>query len=159
MKTGRDITVERIGSSTVFIGSTSRGIRRQHFREKSDQLEFSSEIDLAKAVVANGVTERWGDIEALLRGQKNPVLSGLSCFTAGSERSAVAEDNERQDLKCAKRSINQRNQLQAEDKNCSSSAWEWNREHAVEFQASSVDDHSVISMSLVVVEVLGKVRK
>ena len=43
--------------------------------------------------------------------------------------------------------LNQRNQLQAEDENCSSSAWEWNREHAVEFQASSVDDNSVISVS------------
>ena len=31
--------------------------------------------------------------------------------------------------------LNQRHQLQAEDENCSSSAWEWNREHAVEFQA------------------------
>ena len=30
---------------------------------------------------------------------KSPVLSGLSCFTAGSERSVFAADNERQDLK------------------------------------------------------------
>ena len=43
--------------------------------------------------------------------------------------------------------LNQRNQLQAEDENCSSSAWEWNREHAVEFQASSVDDNPVILVS------------
>ena len=38
---------------------------------------------------------------------KNSVLSGLSCFTAGSERSAVAAENERQDLKRAKRSLEQ----------------------------------------------------
>ena len=44
--------------------------------------------------------------------------------------------------------LNQRHQLQAEDENCSSSASEWNREHAVEFQASSVDDNLVISVSL-----------
>ena len=47
-----------------------------------------------------------GDVEALLRRQ-NPVLSGLSCFTADPERSAVAADNERQDLKRAKRSLEQ----------------------------------------------------
>ena len=106
LKTGRDVTVERIGSSTVFIGSTPRGIRRQHFREMSDQLGFSSEIDLAKAVVANSVTERWEMLKCFYV-DKNPVLSGLSCFTAGSERSAVAADNERQDLKRAKRSLEQ----------------------------------------------------
>ena len=44
--------------------------------------------------------------------------------------------------------LNQRHQLQAEDENCSSSACEWNREHAVEFQASSVDNNLVISVSL-----------
>ena len=44
--------------------------------------------------------------------------------------------------------LNQRHQLQAEDENCSSSAWEWKMEHAVEFQASSVDDNSVICVSL-----------
>ena len=259
MKTSRDVTVERIGSSTVFIGSTPRGIRRQHFREMSDQLGFSSEIGLAKAVVDSIVTERREMLKRFYV-DKNPVLSGLSCFTAGSERSAVAADNERQDLKRAKRSLeqtpaeespevrekskknlkkqrtkvklprkdatceanlekreirrlddddlhgrnqtcstaasqekqeaslkksthvietidpfnalnrikdgvsdvnsrncrteakdcqlNQRHQLQSEDENCSSSAWEWNREHAVEFQASSVDDNSVISVSL-----------
>ena len=38
---------------------------------------------------------------------KNPVLCGLSCFTAGSETIRVAEDNERQDLKRAKRSLEQ----------------------------------------------------
>ena len=225
----------------------------------SDQLGFSSEIDLAKAVVANSVTERWEMLKRFYV-DKNAVLSGLSCFTAGSERSAVAADNKRQDLKRANRSLeqtradeshevpkkskrnlknqrpkaklpgknatcdanlerreihrldddcdlhgrnqnistaafqekeanlnkcthvieikhpfstlnkiedgvshvnsrncrteakdcqlNQRNQLQAEDKNCSSSAWEWNMEHSVEFQASSVDDNSVISVSL-----------
>ena len=32
---------------------------------------------------------------------KNLVLSGFSCFTASSDRSAVAADNERQDLKRA----------------------------------------------------------
>ena len=72
----------------------------------SDQLGFSSKIDLAKAVVDSSVTER----QAMLKSfyvDKNPVLSGLSCFTAGSERSAVAEDNERQDLKRAKRSLEQ----------------------------------------------------
>ena len=251
LKTGRDVTV----SSTVFIRSTPRGIRRQHFREMSDQLSFSAEIDLAKAVVTNSVTERWEMLKRFYV-DKNPVLSGLSCFTTGSKRSVVAADSERQDLKRAKRSLeqtradeshevrkkskrnlkkhrtkeklpgkdatselnvekreiyrlyddvlhvrnqscstaafeekeresanvignegpfntlnrmedgvchinsrncrteakdcrlNQRNQLQTEDENCSSSAWEWNREHAVEFQDSSVDDNSVIFVSL-----------
>ena len=221
----------------------------------SDQLGFSSEIDLAKAVVAKSVAERWEMLKRFYV-DKNPVLSGLSCFTAGSERCAVAVDNERQDLKRAKRSLeqtradeshevrkkskrnlkkhrpkeklpgkdatyeanlerreihrlddddlhcrnqscslaafqekekksthlieakdpfnalnriedgvgdvnsrscrteakdcqlNQGHQLQAEDENCSSSACEWNREHAVEFQDSSVDDNSVMSVSL-----------
>ena len=261
MKTDRDVTVERIGSSTVFIGSNPRGICRQHFREMSDQLGFSSEIDLAKAVVGNSVTghERWEMLKRFYV-DKNPVLSGLSCFTAGPKRSAIAAENERQDLKRAKRSLeqtqadeshevrkkskrnlkkhrtkvklpgkdttceanlerreihrldgddlhfrnqsispaayqekqeanlkksrhvietkdpfnalnrmedgvsdvnprncrteakdcqlNQRNQLQAEDENCSSSAWEWNRGYAVEFQDSSADDNLVISVSL-----------
>ena len=42
-------------------------------------LGFSSEIDLAKAFVANSVTERW----EMLKGfyvDKNPVLSGVSCL-------------------------------------------------------------------------------
>ena len=62
--------------------------------------------------------------------------------------------------------LNQRHQLQTEDDNCSLSAWEWNREHAVEFQDSSVDDNSVFLChfwtnfcQLVLVEVLGRVRK
>ena len=38
---------------------------------------------------------------------KNPLLSGLSCFTAGPERSALAVDNKRKDLKRAKRSLEQ----------------------------------------------------
>ena len=104
IETGRDVTVKGISSSTVFIGSTPRGIRRLHFREMSDQLGFSSEIDLAKAVVANSVTER----QAMLKRfyvDENLVLPGLSCFTAGSERSAVAADNERQALKRAERSL------------------------------------------------------
>ena len=258
LKTDRDVTVERIGNSTVFVGSTPRGIRRQHFREMSDHLGFSSEIDLAKAVVESSVTER----QAMLKRfyvDKNPVLSGLSCFTTGPERSAVTAD-ERHGLKRAKRSLertraheghevrkkakrnlrkhrtkvklsgkdatckaklerrdvhrlddddlqggnqscskatfqekheenfkksthvtenkhpfnalnriedgvtlvnsrnyiteardrqlNQRHQLQAEDENFSSSASKWNVEHAVEFQGSSVDDNSVISVSL-----------
>ena len=225
----------------------------------SDQLDFSSEIDLAKAVVANSVAERWEMLKRFYV-DENPVLSGLSCFTTGSERCAVAADKERQFLKRAKRSLeqnraneshevqkkskrnlkkhrtkvklplkdatcegnlerreihrlddddlhgrnqsistvafqekqeanfeksthvietkdpfnalnriedgvrhvnsrncsteakdcqlNHRHQLQAEDENCSLSAWEWNREHAVEFQASSIDDNSVISVSI-----------
>ena len=222
----------------------------------SDQLGFSSIKDLAKAVVGNSVAERWEMLKRFYV-DKNPVLSGLSCLTAGSERSAIAADNERQDLKRAKWSLeetraneshevrkkskrnlkkqksqqrtkvklpgkdviceanlerqeihrlddddfhgrnqsistaafqekqeanlkkrahvietndpfnalnriedgvshvnsrncrteakdcqlNQRHQLQAEDENCSLSAWEWNREYAVEFQSSSVDDN------------------
>ena len=94
MKTCHDVTVERIGSSTVFIGSAPRGIRRQHFREMSAQLGFSSEIDLAKAVVANSVTKRWEMLKRFYV-DENPVLPGLSCFTAGSQRSAVAADNEK----------------------------------------------------------------
>ena len=59
----------------------------------SDELEFSSEIDFAKAVVDSNVTET----QAMLKRfyvDKNPVLSGLSCCTAGPERSAVAAYNE-----------------------------------------------------------------
>ena len=44
--------------------------------------------------------------------------------------------------------LNKKNQLQAEDETCSSSAWEWNREHSVELQDSSIDDNSVIFVSL-----------
>ena len=44
--------------------------------------------------------------------------------------------------------LNQRNQLQTEDENCSLSALEWNKDHAVEFHDSSVDDNLVISASL-----------
>ena len=40
LKTGRDVAVERIGSSTVFIGTTRRRISPQYFREMSDQLGF-----------------------------------------------------------------------------------------------------------------------
>ena len=102
----RDITVERIGRSTVFVGSTPRAISQQHFREMSDQLGFSSEIDLAKAVVANSVTERWEMLKRFYV-DKNSVLSALPCFTAGPKRSAIAAENERQDLKRAKRSLEQ----------------------------------------------------
>jgi len=71
--------MERIGTNAIFIGSTPRGIRRQHFREMSDALGFSSEIDLAKVVVNGNESER---LEMLKRYyvDKNPVLSSLSSF-------------------------------------------------------------------------------
>ena len=74
------------------------------FSENVGKLGFSSEIDFAKAVVDSSVNERQEMLKRFYV-DKNPVLSGLSCFTAGSERSAVAADNERQDLKRAKRSL------------------------------------------------------
>ena len=105
-KTGRDVTIERIGSSTVFIGLTPCEIRRQYFWERSDQLGFSLETDFAKAVVNSSVTKRWEMLKRFYV-DKNPVLSGLSCFTAGSERSAVAAVSVRQDLKRVKWSLEQ----------------------------------------------------
>ncbi|KAJ7388196.1 DNA excision repair protein ERCC-6-like 2 [Desmophyllum pertusum] len=86
--TDDDVTMERIGNSTIFIGSTPRGIRRQHFREMSDALGFGSEVDLAKAVVDSSENERREMLGALLRRQ-NPVLSGLSSFTARERTSSV----------------------------------------------------------------------
>ena len=88
------------------LGQPPCGIRRQHFLKMSDQLGFSSETDLAKAVVANSVTEK---LELLKRFyvDKNPVLSAQPCLTIVSEKSAPAADNERQDLKRAKRSLEQ----------------------------------------------------
>ena len=71
--------MERIGNSAIFIGSTPRGIRRQHFREMSDALGFSSEIDLARAVVNGNESERRKMLKRYYV-DKNPVLSRLSSF-------------------------------------------------------------------------------
>ena len=72
--------MERIGNSAIFIGSTPRGIRRQHFREMSDALGFSSEIDFANAVVNGSESERREMLKRYYV-DKNPVLSGLSSFS------------------------------------------------------------------------------
>ena len=102
MNSGGDATVERIRSSTVFVGSTPRGIRRQHFREMSEQLGFSSEIDLARAVVTSSGTERQEMLKRFYL-NKNPEFSSLSCFTAHEEKSRF--ENVRQDLKRGKRPL------------------------------------------------------
>ncbi|KAL9951050.1 hypothetical protein ACROYT_G043643 [Oculina patagonica] len=82
-KTDGGVTMERIGNNTIFIGSTPRGIRRQHFREMSDVFGFSSEVDLAKAIVDASENERREMLKRYYVG-KNPVLSGLSSFTETS---------------------------------------------------------------------------
>ena len=94
--------MERIGNNTVFVGSTPRGIRRQHFREMSDKFGFSSQADFAKAVVRSNDKERW---EMLKRYYvtSNPVLSGLSNFTACEVKSEGRKESE--SLKCAQRSL------------------------------------------------------
>lgn len=93
--------MERIGNSTIFIGSTPRGIRRQHFREMSDALGFSSEIDLAKAVVNGSESERREMLKRYYV-EKNPVLSGLSSF---SGTSSVVNLNEKQVVRDDKSSL------------------------------------------------------
>ena len=94
--------MERIGNNTVFVGSTPRGIRRQHFREMSDKFGFSSQVDFAKAVVRSNDTERW---EMLKRYYvtSNPVLSGLSNFTAYEVKSEGRKESE--SLKRAERPL------------------------------------------------------
>ena len=94
--------MERIGKNTVFFGSTPRGIRRQHFREMSDKFGFSSQADFGKAVVKSNDKERW---EMLKRYYvtSNPVLSGLSNFTACEVRSEGRKETE--SLKRAQRSL------------------------------------------------------
>ncbi|KAJ7325348.1 hypothetical protein OS493_029896 [Desmophyllum pertusum] len=102
--TDDDVTMERIGNSTIFIGSTPRGIRRQHFREMSDVLGFSSEVDLAKAVVDSSENER-REMLARYYVDKNPVLSGLSSFTARERTSSVENLKGKQVVEGGKRSL------------------------------------------------------
>ena len=85
-----------------FLGSTPRGIRRQHFREMSDTFGFSSQVDFAKAVVRSNDTERW---EMLKRYYvtSNLVLSGLSNFTACEVKSEGRKESK--SLKRAQRSL------------------------------------------------------
>lgn len=96
-------TVERIGNNTVFIGSTPRGIRREHFREMSDQLGFSSEIDMAEAVVKSTSIERRMMLKQFYV-DRNSDLSGLSCFLAPEHETEVVAEKEKQDFKRVKRS-------------------------------------------------------
>lgn len=93
------VTIEKIGNSTVFIGSTPRGIRQQHFREMSDLLGFTSEVDLAKALVDSSESDRREMLKRYYV-HKNPVLSGLASFTGKSlvkneKRKQAAEDGKR----------------------------------------------------------------
>lgn len=85
--------MEKIGNSAVFIGSTPRGIRRQHFREMSDALGFSWEIELAKAVVSGNECERREMLKRYYV-DKNPVLSGLSSFSGANlnEQQVVVDE-------------------------------------------------------------------
>lgn len=94
--------VERIGNNTVFVGSTPRGIRRQHFREMSDKFGFSSQADFAKAVVRSNDKERWEMLKHYYV-TSNPVLSGLSNFTACEVKSEGRKESE--SLKRAQRSL------------------------------------------------------
>ena len=67
----------------------------------SSKLGFSSEIDFAEAVVKSSGIERWKMLKRYYV-DKNPVLSGLSSFTAYERNSAV--DNSTENVKRAKRS-------------------------------------------------------
>lgn len=100
---GSSGTVERIGNNTVFIGSTPRGIRRQHFREMSDQLGFSSEIDMAEAVVKSTSTERRIMLKQFYV-DRNSDLSGLSCFVAPEHETEVVAEREKKGFNRVKRS-------------------------------------------------------
>lgn len=104
MKTDGDGTVEKIGGNTVFVGSTPRGIRRQHFREMSDQLGFFSEVDFAKAVVESCDSDRRKMLKRFYV-NRNPDLSALPCFKTKIEMTEVASDNEGHDFKRARRSV------------------------------------------------------
>lgn len=100
---GSSGTVERIGNNTVFIGSTPRGIRREHFREMSDQLGFSSEIDMAEAVVKSTSIERRMMLKQFYV-DRNSDLSGLSCFVAPDHETEVVAKREKKDFYRVKRS-------------------------------------------------------
>ena len=99
---GSSGTVERIGNNTVFIGSTPRGIRREHFREMSDQLGFSSEIDMAEAVVKSTSIERRMMLKQFYV-DRNSDLSGLSCFVAPVHETEVVSKREKKDCNRVKR--------------------------------------------------------
>ena len=103
--------MERIGNNTVFVGSTPRGIRRQHFRQMSDKFGFSSQVNFAKAVVRSNDTERR---EMLKRYYvtSNPVLSGLSNFTAYEVKS---EGKESESLKRAERPLKRTQQSKSHE--------------------------------------------
>lgn len=104
MKTDGDGTVEKIGGNTVFVGSTPRGIRRQHFREMSDQLGYFSEVDFAKAVVESCGSDR-REMMKRFYVNRNPDLSALPSFKTKIEMTEVASDNEGHDFKRARRSV------------------------------------------------------
>ena len=80
----------------IKLGSASDG-----FADDGEQ-SARSEENLSEMTTSSSEEE---DSACLTYVDKNPVLSGLSCFTACPERSAVAADNERHDLKHAKRSL------------------------------------------------------
>ncbi|XP_066016491.1 DNA excision repair protein ERCC-6-like 2 isoform X3 [Pocillopora verrucosa] len=104
-----DTTIKRIGNSTVFIGSTPRGIRRRHFQEMSNAFGFVSEVDLAKAVVDCSNCER----REMLRRfyvHKNPNLSDLwnvtrDFFAGRQNRKKAVKDGEWSVAKMRKRLI------------------------------------------------------
>ena len=93
LKIDHGAKVERIGNNTVFVGSTPRGIRRQHFREMSGKFGFSSEVDFAKAVVRSNDTERWEMLKSYYV-TRHPVLSGLSNYTACEVKSEGHKESE-----------------------------------------------------------------
>ncbi|XP_022803262.1 DNA excision repair protein ERCC-6-like 2 isoform X2 [Stylophora pistillata] len=104
---GNDTMIKKIGNSTVFIGSTPRGIRRRHFREMLDLFGFTFEVDLAKAVMDCSEYER----REMLRRfyvHKNPNLSGDltgDFFAESQSRKQTVKNGERSGAKTRERLV------------------------------------------------------
>ena len=71
----------RVGESTVFVGSTPRGIRRQHFRELSRAHEHVSEVEFAELVLRSSLEEREEKLKQFYVG-RHPSLASLGIFTS-----------------------------------------------------------------------------
>lgn len=71
----------RVGKSTVFVGSTPRGIRRQHFRELSRAHDHVSEVEFAELVLRSSLEEREEKLKQFYVG-RHPSLASLGIFTS-----------------------------------------------------------------------------
>lgn len=71
----------RVGESTVFVGSTPRGIRRQHFRELSRTHDHVSEVEFAELVLRSSLEERVDKLKQFYVG-RDPSLASLGIFTS-----------------------------------------------------------------------------